>query len=144
VVGSTKDDRKARRAGLLVSGEFDVEDADTALSNSGCHVALIASLTPETFSFTLSSALRIGMFPAVFDLGAPPGRSRKVGWGEILPLSMMRDAPALNDHLLSLKLPPVPDSLKTGQAFESYLSLVSDYYGYFSGGSLPAGRTVSR
>jgi hypothetical protein len=57
---------------------------------------------------------------------------------------MMRDAPALNDHLLSLKLPPVPDSLKTGQAFESYLSLVSDYYGNFSGGSLPAGRTVSR
>ena len=130
VIGYTSDDRVARSAGLEVSGRFEPEDADAALSKSGCHLAFIPSLSPETFSFMLSSAFRISLYPVVFDLGGLPERVREVQWGEILPTDMMTDAPSINDRLLELTIPSPPVGLDT--ASHPYASLTHDYYEGFS------------
>jgi GT2 family glycosyltransferase/glycosyltransferase involved in cell wall biosynthesis len=130
VIGYTADDRAARAAGLEVSGRFEPKDADAALSASGCHLAFIPSLSPETFSFMLSSAFRTRLYPVVFDLGGLAERVREARWGEILPTTMMTEPASINDRLLELTISLPPLGLDTGG--HRYASLTEDYYERFS------------
>jgi GT2 family glycosyltransferase/glycosyltransferase involved in cell wall biosynthesis len=132
VVGYTVDDARARRAGVEVSGRYEADAADAVLSESRSHIAFLPALSPETYSFTLSSALRARVFPVVFDLGALAERVGEIGWGEILPCSMIEDAGKINDLLLDLDVPPAPAVLETQWYCDRYASLVEDYYEDFA------------
>lgn len=132
VVGYTVNRKEALAAGIEVTGAYDPEDADAALSRSGANVAMLPSLSPETFSFVLSSAFRIQMFPVVFDLGAMAERILDAGWGEILPCSMMNDPQGINDYLLNLVVPRVPADFDARSSAGYPTGMVRDYYEGFA------------
>jgi glycosyltransferase involved in cell wall biosynthesis len=122
VVGYTMNDARARKA-----GPYEPEEADERLAASGCHLAFLPSVSPETYSFTLSSVLRARLYPVVLDLGAMAERLRDLGWGEVLPWSVVDDAAAINDALLAVEVPPPPVP-STPWAARRYSSLVKDFY----------------
>lgn len=102
VVGHTDVDAElGRRA--AITGRYREDEVDGLLAAQRCHVALIPSVWPETYCYTLSIALRNGFPTAVFDLGAQ--RERLVAEAPeraiVLPLAAMTDARLANDLLVA-------------------------------------------
>lgn len=100
VCGYTMDDEQARKSGVAVGGRYEPELALSALHAAKPSVIFLASVVPETFSFTLSIAMQSGVPICVFDIGAPARRLRDSKTGHILPLNLARDPAALNAELL--------------------------------------------
>jgi glycosyltransferase involved in cell wall biosynthesis len=101
VVGYTMDDAKAKAAGVSVSGPYDGDFALEALLVARPDIVLLGAVWPETYSYTLSVALRSGLPTWVFDIGAPARRLREAGVGKILPLSMARNYGAINAAIMA-------------------------------------------
>ncbi len=120
----------ARLRNVTVTGPYDEAALPSLLERQPCHLALFASVIPETYSYTLSIAFRAGLFPVAFDLGAIAERIRAAAWGALLPLSLMAEPAEVNDRLLSLSVAPAPDRppVEPGQA--RYPSCGRDYYGW--------------
>ena len=57
------------------------------IEDTGCTAALFLSVWPETFSYTLSEAWRVGLHPIALDIGAPAERIREMNLGTIIPFS---------------------------------------------------------
>ena len=79
-----------------------------SVEEAECDLALLPSLTPETWCFTLSSVFRVALFPVVFDLGALADRVREAKWGDrfwsvtgqnnvMLPDQLREDSPWWQD-----------------------------------------------
>ncbi|MEI8395492.1 MAG: FkbM family methyltransferase [Rhodospirillaceae bacterium] len=130
---SDKDDLLKLHSNITITGPYADPDIHEILRGSPCHVCLLPSVWPETYSYTLSIALDAGLFPVAFDLGALAERIRKSGRGELLPITWMTDPAKINDRLLELDIPPVPEfpDLHSDIAYPNFMS---DYYG------LPPGR----
>lgn len=64
----------------------------------------IPSIWPETFCYTLSMALKKGIPPIVFDLGAQAERVKQIDWGVILPIELARSPERLSEELLALNV----------------------------------------
>ena len=103
VVGFTADDERLLAAGpAFITGQYAEGDAVALIKAQAADIALLPSIWPETWCFTLGQAWRAGLRVAVFDLGAPAERVRRTGWGDVLPLGM---APASINNWL-LRAPP--------------------------------------
>ena len=101
VVGHTADDMALMEAGCaFVTGEYREEDAVALIRAQEADLALLPSVWPETWCFTLGLAWRAGLAVAAFDLGAPAERLRRTGRGAVLPLGL--PIPELNTVLLRL------------------------------------------
>ena len=99
VVGYTADDERLLAAGpVFITGQYAPAEVEGLIREQGADLALLPSIWPETWCFTLAQAWRAGLRAAVFDLGAPAERVRATGWGHVLPLGL--PPPALNDWLL--------------------------------------------
>ena len=107
VVGTTADDARLLAAGsVFVTGRYGDSEVVPLIQAQQADVALLPSVWPETWCYTLSHVWRAGLRAAVFDLGAPAERVRRTGWGHVLPLGL--PAAALNDWLLRLAQPARP------------------------------------
>jgi len=108
IVGFAREAALARRAGIRSTGRFEPGDADRALARQARAPCLVwlPSVAPETWSATLSSALRLGLFPVSFDLGALAERIEGAGQGATLPLALADDPDGLADALLALRDAP--------------------------------------
>jgi hypothetical protein len=62
-------------------------------------VALLPSISPETWCFSLAEAWRAGLRVAAFDIGAQSERIRRTGRGFLLPLGL--PAHAINNALMA-------------------------------------------
>jgi len=101
VVGHTIDDRRLMANGrVFVTGEFQAEEAITLIRAQQAGLALLPSITPETWCYALTDAWRAGLRVAAFDIGAPAERIRRSGRGFLLPLGL--SAPAINNALLAV------------------------------------------
>ncbi len=90
-------------AGVDETGRFlTTKDAMQAVASLSPQLILLPSIWPETWSYTLSMSLAIGVTPVVFDIGAPAARVRAEGFGVILPYELIDDIAALNDRLVEL------------------------------------------
>ena len=90
-------------AGVGETGRFlTTKDALEAVASLRPHLIFLPSIWPETWSYTLSMSLAIGVTPVVFDIGAPAARIRDGGFGVILPYTLIDDILALNDRLVEL------------------------------------------
>jgi GT2 family glycosyltransferase len=99
VAGYTADDERMLAAGpVFITGQYREDDGESLIREQDADIALIPSVWPETWCFTLGLAWRAGLRAAVFDLGAPAERVRRTGWGDVLPLGM--PPAALNTWLL--------------------------------------------
>ncbi len=78
VVGFTADDERLLAAGpVFITGQYDEAEVVPLIRAQGADIALLPSVWPETWCFTLGQAWRAGLRAAVFDLGAPAERVRR-------------------------------------------------------------------
>lgn len=66
------------------TGRYRREDLPDIIERAGVDVILIPSICPETFSFTATEAMDMGLPVAVFDIGAPAERVRRYGKGLVM------------------------------------------------------------
>jgi GT2 family glycosyltransferase/glycosyltransferase involved in cell wall biosynthesis len=101
VIGFTEDDEALFETGkVFVTGVYEESEIDDLLRREAPHLALFPSVTPETWCYTLSHALRAGVPVIAFDLGAIAERLRGAGHGKVVPLST--DPASLNDVMLAM------------------------------------------
>lgn len=90
VIGYTHNDAIARSAGIVVTGPYVNDDVDDLISAADPDLIWIPSVWPETYSYTLSIALRSGRPVAAFETGALETRLRAAGRGTLIPLDLVR------------------------------------------------------
>ena len=73
--------------GVKVFGPYEKNMLPDVLSKEGINVVLMASIVPETFSYTISEAMDLGLPIVAFDLGAQGRRVREYKLGEVVPLN---------------------------------------------------------
>ena len=100
VVGHTRDDRVARAAGIDVTGAYTEEQLPQKIAAADLDAIFVSSTVPETYSYTLSSALRTDLPIVVFDIGAPARRVKGMQGTVVLPLALARQPGILNSRLL--------------------------------------------
>ncbi len=101
VIGYTEDDDPLFELGnVFVTGRYEEDEVEHLLRREAPHVALFASVTPETWCYALSHALRAGIPVVAFELGAIAERLRSAGHGRVVPLNT--DASSLNDAILEV------------------------------------------
>jgi glycosyltransferase involved in cell wall biosynthesis len=89
VVGNSIDDRRLMATGrVFVTGSFAPDEAIPLIEAQRATLALLPSIFPETWCFTLAEAWRAGLQVAAFDIGAQAERIRKTGRGFLLPLGL--------------------------------------------------------
>ena len=100
VVGHTIDDRALLATGrVFITGEYKADEAVTLIRAQNAALALLPSVWPETWCFSLSEAWRAGLRVVAFDIGAQAERIRATGRGLLLPLGLPpRD---VNDALIA-------------------------------------------
>jgi glycosyltransferase involved in cell wall biosynthesis len=101
VVGHTIDDRRLMATGrVFVTGPFAEGEAEALIRSHRNDVALLPSIWPETWCFTLTEAWRAGLAVVAFDIGTPAERIRRTGGGTLLPLGATPKS--VNNALLAL------------------------------------------
>lgn len=95
VIGHTRNDMAARAAGITVTGAYVNAEVDDLITRVDPDLIWISSVWPETYSYTLSIALRSGRPVAAFDIGAMGTRLRAAGRGTLIPLDIARDPEGL-------------------------------------------------
>ena len=101
VVGTTADDERLLAAGpAFVTGRYSDGEVIQLIQAQQADVALLPSIWPETWCFTLGHVWRAGLRAVVFDIGTPAERVRHTGWGHVLPIGL--PPASLNNWLLRL------------------------------------------
>jgi glycosyltransferase involved in cell wall biosynthesis len=97
LMGFSADDESLRAHGVDVTGRYAEAEATSKLASLAPDAVWIPSTWPETYSFTLSLALRTGAPTFAFDLGAVGRRLRAAGHADhLMPLSAMSAPAAVN------------------------------------------------
>ncbi len=125
IVGfSDREEELRRYDNIRIAGGYRPEDAVLALAESGCPVALLLNVFPETFSYTLSESLQAGLVPVAHDFGAIGERMRALGVGVTVPpgatpeqlVAALREAARLRAEVPAERL------------YGRYGRLMADYY----------------
>ncbi len=128
VIGFTAMDHVlALHKNVTLVGKYHEEDLPRLLKAQPYHLAFFPAVIPETHSFTLSHAMRFGLHPVAFDIGAIAQRIRATGFGTILPFGDHKHPSLVNDALLSLA-PSTPDGAVLASHFAQYPSVMKNYY----------------
>lgn len=125
VIGDVSEPEAFASLGTVeTTGRYRDGELSRRIDSAACHAAAFFSIWPETHLYTLSAALRAGLYPVVFDIGAPARRVRELGWGTVLPVGL--DAEGINRALMAAALDhPLPD----GAVGQVYRSMLGDYLG---------------
>lgn len=103
LMGYSYDDATLERAGVTVTGRYDDDDALSTLNGLRPALIWLPSTAPETYSYTLSLAIKSGYPVVAFDLGAVASRLRKAQYpSTLLPLDMLKKPEAVNQQLLQI------------------------------------------
>jgi len=103
LIGPTEDPAPLRRLGVRVRGQYAESDLGGLLGGEQPHVILFAAIWPETWSFTLTAALKTKAEIVAFDMGAIAMRLKRLGRGRLLPPALHADPDALADALLAIR-----------------------------------------
>ncbi|MBN8530469.1 MAG: glycosyltransferase [Alphaproteobacteria bacterium] len=128
VVGYADNEAALRRTGkVTLTGKYAASEVFDLLLAQSCHLALFTSVFPETYCYTLTTALQAKLYPVALDIGAVPERLKALRYGDILPYGA--DASTLNDLLLAVSPRPAPEGLLESVQ-NHYPSFIRDYYGF--------------
>jgi len=75
---------KFSRGNLIVTGQFERSDLPKIMEEYNVDVVLIPSIWPETYSYTTTEAIMMGLPVIVFDLGAQAERVKKLSAGFVV------------------------------------------------------------
>ena len=93
--------RAAPGSALNVHGAYDNADLPALLAEAQPHLVWFPALWPETYSYTLSACLHLGLPVAVPDLGAFPERLAGRAWSWICP--WRQSASDWNDFFVQIR-----------------------------------------
>ena len=88
---------------VRVGGTYLPEDLERLLREAAPHAVFLPAIWPETWSFVLTAALKLGLPVIAFDIGAPAARLRRLGRGHVLPREWAADTGRLLTALLELR-----------------------------------------
>ncbi len=100
VVGFTENDARARRAGVTITGPYVNDGVLDRIEEMQLDTVFFASTSPESYSYTLSIAMRSGLPIVAFDIGAV-GRRLRTSGAEAMLLDIGADPDAINRAILS-------------------------------------------
>jgi FkbM family methyltransferase len=69
-----------------VHGTYKPDDLPAIINKRGINVILMPSIVPETFSYTISEAIKMGLPIVAFDIGAQGNRVKQYELGKVVPL----------------------------------------------------------
>ncbi len=97
MIGFTNIDRELLAVGnVTITGAYKPDELPHHLAQARGRLALFLPSWPETYSYTLSEAVKHGLIPLVPDIGAPAERVRDAQFGVVFPF------PAETETLLHL------------------------------------------
>ncbi len=100
LIGPAINAAQLRRAGVDVTGVYLEDALDGLIHERAPDAFFFPAIWPETWSFTLTTALATGLPAIVFDIGAPAERLRRLGREDwILPLEMAQNPQATLEAL---------------------------------------------
>ncbi len=125
IVGYSDREEELKRYGnISIRGGYKPADAVAALAETGCRVALLLNVFPETFSYTLSESLQAGLTPVAYDFGAIGERMRAMGVGITVPVG----APAEQLVAAIRKAAGMRADVPAATLYGRYGDLMQDYY----------------
>ena len=105
VLGFSINDAKLKSAGVFVKGRYLEQHGLNKLESMNAHAVWLPSIWPETYSYTLSLALKAGLPVLAFDFGAIANRLREFdNINGLMPLSIMRKPKEINNFILNYRL----------------------------------------
>lgn len=106
LLGFSAEDGPLLDAGVHVHGRYDDAQAEARIAEIAPDLVLLPSTWPETYCYTLSTALRTGRPVVVFDLGAQARRVRAgaPAGSRVLPLALADRPEALLQELMAANL----------------------------------------
>ncbi len=108
VIGYTSDDLRLFKTGrVFVTGRYDDSEAVALIRTQHCHFAFLPSVSPETWSYTLTLAWKAGLEVLAFDFGAIAERIRSTGHGRVIPFSF-------DEKVINLAIENFAKSLSAG------------------------------
>jgi len=127
VIGYTDIDELSGEPNITVTGRYVDSEVYEYFESYRIRAVFFPATLPETYSFTLSIAIRAGLIPLAFDIGAIAERMRTLGYGNLLIPLEFSDKPALvNDLLLehaATGVNPVQEC-----RFATYTDILAEYY----------------
>lgn len=121
LLGYSDDEDRLRSADVKIWGRYSSdEEALTKLDEIQPDVCLIPSIWPETFCYTLSLALKKGIPPVVFDLGAQAERIKEITWAAALSVELANNPARLSEELLSLPIDAMWANAQSGDRASTY------------------------
>jgi GT2 family glycosyltransferase len=121
VIGHTNIDKELTAIGnVAITGRYRPEYLPTLLAETKGSLALFLSAWPETYSYTLSEAVRAGFVPLVPDIGAPAERVRAARYGVVFPFpSTAAQVLEMIDGIAAGQIPVLAKDATPSQFFPS-------------------------
>ena len=134
IIGYTCDDLAlSGLSNVRIFGPYSLETLPELIEAADASVALFLSVSPETYSFTLTEAWQHGLFPVALDVGAIGERIRNTGNGRLLPLKAT--AREINQALLDVLSPEFGRTVATD--FDLQGIVVAGSMGGMCGAKIP-------
>ncbi len=123
VIGTTSEDEEVGRfSNCSITGRYDRAELPKLIDESESTIAMLLSICPETYSYTLSEALQNGLNVITFDIGAIQERL-PANAGKVLPLDSSPET--ICNSVIELSKNSEESYVETGN---EYASIVRDYY----------------
>ncbi len=104
LMGHTIRNRLLLNEGIKITGKYHDDNALELLEKINPHVVFLPSLWPETYSYTLSIALKAGLPVFAFDIGAIAARLKEAGLADhLMPISHVGTPSQINDEFLKYR-----------------------------------------
>ena len=71
---------------IKIHGKYSVNDLPDLIETYGVNLILFPSIVPETFSYTISEAMKMKLPIVAFNLGAQGQRVSKYNLGKVIPM----------------------------------------------------------
>ena len=111
LMGYSMNDKLMEDAGVCVTGKYQENEGLEKLLALNPHVVWLPSLWPETYSYTLSLALKAHLQVFAFDIGAIARRAKEIGMDELMmPLAWADDPAKINQQFQHFREACLPNN----------------------------------
>ena len=105
------------------TGPYNENELNMYIKKHDCDIALLLSTVPETYSFTLSEAISLGIYPIALNIGSIAQRLKRYNIGSVLPLRST--AKEIIEEILRIQNSEKSMNVDIGQNYEK---IYNEYY----------------